>query len=98
MLATMIIAVFTSVGSVQLLAYSNNPSGSADNVATEKANVAVGPQYDSTHVYVAPEDLDRFISSFTATFGGTASKQSVATVTPTPSSTISQLVLTPVGT
>ena len=32
--------------------------------------VAVGPQYDSTHVYVAPEDLDRFVTSFLATFGG----------------------------
>src|SRR5271168_808696 len=61
-------------------------------------NVAVGPQYDSTHVYVAPEDFDRFVSSFIATFGGTTSNQVVATVTPTPSSTISQLVLTPVGT
>ena len=60
-------------------------------------NVAVGPQYDATHVYVAPEDFDRFVSSFIATFGGTTSKQVVATVTPTPSSTISQLVVTPVG-
>jgi predicted enzyme related to lactoylglutathione lyase len=60
--------------------------------------VAVGPQYDSTHVYVAPEDFDRFVASLVATFGGTASKQGVFTVTPTPSSTMSQLVLTPVGT
>jgi predicted enzyme related to lactoylglutathione lyase len=60
-------------------------------------NVAVGPQYDSTHVYVAPEDFDRFVSSFLATFGGHAGKRGVFTVTPTPSSTISQLVATPVG-
>jgi hypothetical protein len=60
--------------------------------------VAVGPQYDTTHVYVAPEDFDRFVASVLATFGGTASKQGVFTVTPTPSSTMSQLVLTPVGT
>ena len=33
-----------------------------------------------------------------ATFGGTTSKQGVFTVTPTPSQTMSQLVLTPVGT
>ena len=33
-----------------------------------------------------------------ATFGGTTSKQGVFTVTPTPSSTMSQLVLTPAGT
>ena len=64
--------------------------------ATE--SVAVGPQYDTTHVYVAPENFDRFVASLIATFGGTTSKQGVFTVTPTPSSTMSQLVLTPVGT
>ncbi len=64
----------------------------------ETTNVAVGAQYDTTHVYVAPEDFDRFVASLIATFGGTTSKQGVFTVTPTPSSTMSQLVLTPVGT
>lgn len=59
---------------------------------------AVGPQYDTTHVYVAAQDFDTFVSSLTSTFGGTTSKQGVFTVTPTPSSTMSQLVLTPVGT
>ncbi len=59
---------------------------------------AVGPQYDTTHVYVAPQDFDRFVASLVATFGGTATKQGVFTVTPTPSSTMSQLVLTPAGT
>lgn len=61
-------------------------------------NVGVGPQYDSTHVYVTPDDFDRFVASFLATFGGTTSKQVAANVTPTPSSTLSQLILTPVGT
>src|SRR6476620_1807959 len=61
-------------------------------------HVAVGPQYDSTHVYVTPDDFDRFVASFLATFGGTTTKQVVANVTPTPSSTLSQLILTPVGT
>src|SRR5712692_3687314 len=60
--------------------------------------VAVGPQYDTTHVYVAPKDFDPFVASVLATFGGTTTKQGVFTVTPTPSSTMSQLVLTPVGT
>jgi predicted enzyme related to lactoylglutathione lyase len=60
--------------------------------------VAVAPQYDTTHVYVAPEDFDKFVASLTATFGGTTSKQGVFTVTPTPSLTMSQLVLTPAGT
>lgn len=62
------------------------------------AAVAVGPQYDSTHVYVAPEDVDRFVESFLATFGGQSTPQTVADVTPTPSSTTLQLLQTPVGT
>ncbi|KVQ24682.1 hypothetical protein [Burkholderia cepacia] len=60
--------------------------------------LAVGPQYDTTHVYVAPEDFDRFTDSFVATFGGSKSKQGVFQVTPTPSRTMSQLVFTPAGT
>jgi len=60
--------------------------------------VAVGPQYDTTHVYVAPEDFDKFTDSFAATFGGHKSQQGVFQVTPTPSQTMSQLVFTPVGT
>ena len=62
------------------------------------AGVAVGPQYDTTHVYVAPQDFDRFVASLIATFGGTTTKQGVFTVTPTPSTTMSQLVMTPAGT
>lgn len=60
--------------------------------------VGVGSQYDTTHVYVAPDDVDKFAASFTATFGGQSTKQVVVTVTPTPSSTTSQLIQTPVGT
>lgn len=62
------------------------------------SSVSVGPQYHTTHVYVAPDDVERFITSIIATFGGSRSKQVIATVTPTASSTISQLVFTPVGT
>ena len=70
----------------------------AQAIAASQDQVAVGPQYDTTHVYVAPADFDRFVSSVVGTFGGTTTKQGVFTVTPTPSSTMSQLVLTPVGT
>lgn len=71
----------------------------APAVAQEAASgFSVGAQYDTTHVYVAPEDFNRFVSSFQATFGGAISKQGVFTVTPTPSKTMSQLVLTPAGT
>jgi predicted enzyme related to lactoylglutathione lyase len=67
----------------------------ASNPATPA--VAVAPQYDTTHVYVAAEDFDRFVDSVIATFGGTKSQQGVFQVTPTASRTISQLVLTPAG-
>jgi len=58
----------------------------------------VGAQYDTTHVYVAPGDVDAFAKSFLATFGGTSTRQVTATVTPTPSITSSQLLQTPSGT
>ena len=62
------------------------------------AGVAVGAQYDSTHVYVAPGDLDAFAKSVNAAFGGQASKVSLTSVLPVPSSTEFQYVWTPVGT
>ena len=64
----------------------------------QSASLSVGTQYDTTHVYVAPEDFDKFTDSFVATFGGHKSQQGVFQVTPTPSQTMSQLVFTPVGT
>ena len=88
------IAAFLGAGLLQL--QGSSPAFAQAAAATP--NVAVEPQYDTTHVYVAPEDFDRFVASVVATFGGTTSKQGVFTVTPTPSSTMSQLVLTPVGT
>jgi hypothetical protein len=65
---------------------------------SSESNFGVGAQYDTTHVYVQPEDFDKFVASLVATFGGTKTKQGVFTVTPTPSKTMSQLVLTPAGT
>jgi hypothetical protein len=76
---------------IALLAQTE-PALAGGGVAT-----AVGPQYDTTHVYVAPEDFDRFVTSLIATFGGTTSRRVVFRATPTPSQTMSQLVLTPVG-
>ncbi len=72
----------------------------AGNASAKPASgpvVAVGPQYGTTHVYVAPNDLDAFVNSFVATFGGTTTKRIVANVLPVPSSTEQQAVLTPVG-
>jgi hypothetical protein len=96
-LAALAVAGFFSVGSAHLLLLPSTSTAVA-LATTTTPNVAVGPQYDTTHVYVAPEDFDRFVASVIATFGGTTSKQGVFMVTPTPSETMSQLVLTPVGT
>ncbi|MEW6437686.1 MAG: glyoxalase [Pseudomonadota bacterium] len=70
----------------------------ATRVADAAPAIAVGPQYDTTHVYVASDDFERFVKSFLATFGGTATKEIIANVTPTPSTTKSQLIHSPVGT
>ncbi|MGB6630005.1 MAG: hypothetical protein WBE52_02115, partial [Terriglobales bacterium] len=72
-------------------------ASASDNGTPSDAEVAVGPQYGATHVYVAPADLDAFINSFIATFGGKASKRSVVNVLPVPSSAEFQYVLTPAG-
>jgi hypothetical protein len=88
------IAAFLGAGWLQL----QGSSSAFAQAAAATPNVAVEPQYDTTHVYVAPEDFDRFVANVVATFGGTTFKQGVFTVTPTPSSTMPQLVLTPVGT
>lgn len=69
----------------------------APQVAGAAPALAVGAQYDTTHAYVPPEEFDRFVASFIATFGGTASKKAVVTITPTPSITQWQAVQTPVG-
>ena len=81
---------------VGMLGLGTAPTARAD--APASPGYAVGAQYDTTHVYVAPADFDRFVASFVATFGGSTSKQGVFQVTPTPSKTMSQLVLTPAGT
>jgi predicted enzyme related to lactoylglutathione lyase len=81
-----------------LLGNAPDPLMAKDKAAARTASVAVGPQYDSTHVYVAPGDLDRFTNSLVATFGGTKSQPTILTVTPMPSETIFEFVFTPVGT
>src|SRR3984957_13997667 len=88
----LVLTLGLTVGSLPVSAFTQSAQ------AAETVSVAVGPQYDTTHVYVAPEDFDRFVASLVATFGGATTKQGVFTVTPTQSSTMSQLVLTPVGT
>ena len=90
------VAIFLTIGFACESRYFSTFAQSLQTAKT--AGVAVGPQYDTTHVYVAPQDFDRFVASLIATFGGTTTKHGVFTVTPTPSSTMSQLVMTPAGT
>ncbi|RUL72462.1 glyoxalase [Dyella choica] len=66
--------------------------------ASALQGVSVGPQYDTTHVYVAPADFDSFVNSFTATFGGKPSKRGTTNVLPVPSNADLQYVWTPAGT
>ena len=90
------VAALLVTGYAGLFSFTGVPAVAETRTAT--SNLAVGPQYDTTHVYVAPGEFDTFVASLVATFGGTTSKKGVFTVTPTPSKTMSQLVLTPVGT
>ena len=90
------VAIFLTIGFACQSRYFS--TFAQDVQTTKEPGVAVGPQYDTTHVYVASQDFDRFVASLIATFGGATTKQGVFTVTPSPSSTMSQLVMTPVGT
>ena len=86
-------AIASAVLALQLLCVNLSAQSSPGNVT----NIAVAPQYDTTHVYVAREDFDRFVGSLVATFGARLPSKEFS-VTPTPSSTMSQVLLTPVGT
>jgi predicted enzyme related to lactoylglutathione lyase len=88
----LVLTLGLAVGSLHVSAFAQ----SAETTGT--VSVAVGPQYDTTHVYVPSADFDRFVASILQTFGGKTAQAGVLTVTPTPSSTRIQLVLTPVGT
>src|SRR5216684_1744278 len=90
------LAIFLTIGFTCESQHFNTFAQSAQTART--VGVAVGPQYDTTHVFVPVADFDRFVASVLQTFGGKTSQEGVFTVTPTPSSTRIQLVLTPVGT
>lgn len=69
----------------------------AQDAPTGQQGVLVGTQYDTTHVYVTPDQIDALVTSFVAVFGGHATARITINVLPVPSSTESQAVLTPVG-
>jgi predicted enzyme related to lactoylglutathione lyase len=95
-LVRIFVAAIVALGAI-CGAAAARPTASTAIRHTPPSSVAIGPQYDTTHVYVAPEAFDRLVHSLISTFGGSKSKQGVFQVTPTPSQTMSQLVLTPVG-
>jgi predicted enzyme related to lactoylglutathione lyase len=82
-----------------LLALSPTASAAGgQNTTASDSGVAVGAQYDPTHVYVTPADLETFVNSFTATFDGQPSQRTVTNVLPVASSTEFQYLWTSVGT
>ncbi|WP_225578348.1 glyoxalase [Rhodanobacter sp. 7MK24] len=94
---TKITRMAIAIASVALLSAAPLSTGLAKEAASSASSVAVGPQYDSTHVYIAPGDFDAFVNSFTGTFGGKPSARGTFNVLPVPSSTEGQYVWTPVG-
>ena len=91
-MAGSVLRSIAAASALLLLTFPPQAAGAAPN------GVAVGPQYDSTHVYIAPADLDAFIASFIAVFGGSASAPITTNVLPVPSSATFQYVMSPVGT
>ncbi|MFB9579843.1 glyoxalase [Streptomyces yanii] len=88
-----------AAASVLLAVYAVPTStGTPEKTASSSSSIAVGPQYDTTHVYIEPGKMPAFAASWKATFGGTSTAVSVTDVTPTPSQTKSQLIFSPVGT
>ncbi|TQF01636.1 glyoxalase [Kitasatospora acidiphila] len=84
------IAALTAIPTASMAQASTTPDS--------HRQLAVGPQYDTTHVYVAPGTEQAFAASWVATFGGSTLGPVATQVTPTPSRTMSELVLSPVGT
>ncbi|HEX4020910.1 MAG TPA: glyoxalase [Acidobacteriaceae bacterium] len=86
-----------ALAAIGVLLHLGPSAHASKSSSTTTPAVAVGPQYDSVHVYVAPQDVSRFVASFLGAFGGHSSNPAVVTVTPTPSSAIWQFLQTPVG-
>jgi hypothetical protein len=89
------VPVVVAAAAIGLLSASYPAHGQAN---TAKAlGIPVGPQYDTTHVYVEPGTENAFVRSWEATFGGTNTTPRLADVTPTSSVALSTVVLSPVG-
>jgi predicted enzyme related to lactoylglutathione lyase len=100
--ASLTIVRMSPLRAIKLLAVASVLACGAAEAAAQLSppatpDVAVAPQYGTTHVYVPFADFDRFVASFVSTFGGTTSKAAIVTVTPAPSLAKSQVVMTSVG-
>ena len=95
---TNVVRMTIAVAVIALLSGAPLSVSLAKDAASSAVSVAVGPQYDTTHVYIASGDFDAFVNSFTGTFGGQPSKRGTFNVLPVPSNTEAQYVWTPVGT
>ncbi|MGW3074333.1 MULTISPECIES: VOC family protein [unclassified Kitasatospora] len=87
-----------AVSAAQGAPQSASQSTAASASGGQHRQFAVGPQYDTTHVYVEPGTEQAFVTSWTSTFGGTTIGPVSTQVTPAPSRTLSELVVSPVGT
>ncbi|GAA0707245.1 glyoxalase [Dokdonella soli] len=86
-----------AIAALLLVATSCAEMKTASNVAAN-TNVAVAPQYDTTHVYVdAPAHYDALVSAWNATFGGKPSQRITANIMPVEANTQFQYVWSPVG-
>mgnify|MGYP001595087694 CR=1 FL=1 len=92
--AVFAVALTAACGSASTPAATSTATSAA---GAPPASQAVGPQYDTVHVYVDAAQFDTFVNSWLATFGGTANPQGLADVTPTASQTKTQVILSPVG-
>src|SRR5438309_1898713 len=88
----LVLTLGLAVGSLHVSAFAQSPQ------TAETVSVAVGPQYDTTHVYVPSADSDRLVTSIPQTFRGKTAQAGMLTVTQKPSTTKLKMVLTPAGT
>jgi hypothetical protein len=95
--ATGLVSVLGAAVAVAVCLLGVVPAAEGQAAARQaSSSLGVGPQYDAPHVYVQNEKA--FVKSWIAMFGGTVSGPLQIDVTPTPSETLSAIVLSPVGT
>jgi len=89
------VPIVAAVAAIGLLSASYSAQGQVNT--PKPAGVSVGPQYDTTHVYLEPGTENSFVRSWEATFGGTNTTPTLAQITPTTSQALTTVVLSPVG-